>query len=153
MFLTCFFVCSLFHFLQEAECAYVIVLMAVFWCTEVLPLAVTALLPALLFPLFGIMKSKDVSKITAAVCRIFPNRDELLFTHVTLCDPAVSGVYAVPEGHKPVVCGGTAGCSSSGALESAQAHRLEGAALCWCASSTVSGSDAHPQILCLTCDL
>ncbi|XP_026154393.1 solute carrier family 13 member 5 [Mastacembelus armatus] len=44
----------------EAECAYVIVLMAVYWCTEVLPLAVTALLPALLFPLFGIMKSKDV---------------------------------------------------------------------------------------------
>ncbi|XP_045930648.1 solute carrier family 13 member 5 [Micropterus dolomieu] len=45
---------------SEAECAYVIVLMAVFWCTEVLPLAVTALLPAVLFPLFGIMKSKDV---------------------------------------------------------------------------------------------
>ncbi|XP_010734964.2 solute carrier family 13 member 5 [Larimichthys crocea] len=45
---------------SEAECAYVIVLMAVYWCTEVLPLAVTALLPALLFPLFGIMKSKDV---------------------------------------------------------------------------------------------
>lgn len=47
--------------LQEAECAYVIILMAVYWCTEVLPLAVTALLPALLFPLFGIMESKDVS--------------------------------------------------------------------------------------------
>ncbi|XP_028274539.1 solute carrier family 13 member 5 [Parambassis ranga] len=45
---------------SEAECAYVIVLMAVYWCTEVLPLAVTALLPALLFPLFGIMESKDV---------------------------------------------------------------------------------------------
>uniref|UniRef100_A0A8C4NX65 Solute carrier family 13 member 5b n=1 Tax=Dicentrarchus labrax TaxID=13489 RepID=A0A8C4NX65_DICLA len=45
---------------SEAECAYVIVLMAVYWCTEVLPLAVTALLPALLFPLFGIMQSKDV---------------------------------------------------------------------------------------------
>uniref|UniRef100_A0A3B4AAP1 Uncharacterized protein n=1 Tax=Periophthalmus magnuspinnatus TaxID=409849 RepID=A0A3B4AAP1_9GOBI len=44
----------------EAECAYVIVLMAVYWCSEVLPLAITALLPALLFPLFGIMKSKDV---------------------------------------------------------------------------------------------
>ncbi|CAL8353417.1 unnamed protein product [Lota lota] len=43
-----------------AECAYVIILMAVFWCTEALPLAVTALLPALLFPLFGIMQSKDV---------------------------------------------------------------------------------------------
>lgn len=44
----------------EAECAYVIVLMAVYWCTEVLPLAITALLPAVLFPAFGIMQSKDV---------------------------------------------------------------------------------------------
>lgn len=44
--------------------------MAVFWCTEVLPLAATALLPALLFPLFGIMESKDVSEITRALWRI-----------------------------------------------------------------------------------
>ncbi|CAB1432827.1 unnamed protein product [Pleuronectes platessa] len=44
----------------EAECGYVIILMAVYWCTEVLPLAVTALLPTLLFPFFGIMQSKDV---------------------------------------------------------------------------------------------
>lgn len=47
---------------QQAECAYVIILMAVYWCTEVLPLAITAILPALLFPLFGIMPSQDVSK-------------------------------------------------------------------------------------------
>ncbi|XP_077466751.1 Na(+)/citrate cotransporter [Stigmatopora argus] len=45
---------------SQAECAYVIILMAVYWCTEVLPLAVTALLPALLFPLFGIMDSQSV---------------------------------------------------------------------------------------------
>ncbi|XP_028817565.1 solute carrier family 13 member 5 [Denticeps clupeoides] len=45
---------------REASCAYVIVLMAVYWCTEALPLAVTALLPAVLFPAFGIMKSKEV---------------------------------------------------------------------------------------------
>ncbi|XP_038817684.1 solute carrier family 13 member 5-like [Salvelinus namaycush] len=45
---------------KEAECAYVIILMAVYWCTEALPLAVTALLPAVLFPMFGIMQSKDV---------------------------------------------------------------------------------------------
>uniref|UniRef100_A0A8C7SK47 Solute carrier family 13 member 5a n=1 Tax=Oncorhynchus mykiss TaxID=8022 RepID=A0A8C7SK47_ONCMY len=45
---------------SEARCAYVIALMAVYWCTEVLPLAVTALLPAVLFPLFGIMESKQV---------------------------------------------------------------------------------------------
>ncbi|MCI4386402.1 hypothetical protein PGIGA_G00061780 [Pangasianodon gigas] len=43
-----------------ASCAYVIALMAVYWCTEVLPLAVTALLPVVLLPLFGIMDSKEV---------------------------------------------------------------------------------------------
>ncbi|XP_044227630.1 solute carrier family 13 member 5-like isoform X1 [Thunnus albacares] len=45
---------------SEAACAYVIALMAVYWCTEVLPLAVTALLPTILFPVLGIMESKDV---------------------------------------------------------------------------------------------
>lgn len=45
---------------QEAECAYILILMAVYWMTEVLPLSITALLPALLFPLFGIMKSSQV---------------------------------------------------------------------------------------------
>uniref|UniRef100_A0A673ABY4 Solute carrier family 13 member 5b n=1 Tax=Sphaeramia orbicularis TaxID=375764 RepID=A0A673ABY4_9TELE len=60
-FCLCFHLCVLFFFLiQEAECAYIIILMAVYWCTEVLPLAITALMPALLFPLFGIMQSKDV---------------------------------------------------------------------------------------------
>ncbi|XP_026213283.1 solute carrier family 13 member 5a [Anabas testudineus] len=44
----------------EAACAYVIALMAVYWCTEALPLAVTALLPTILFPVLGIMESKDV---------------------------------------------------------------------------------------------
>uniref|UniRef100_A0A8D2IZC6 Solute carrier family 13 member 5 n=1 Tax=Varanus komodoensis TaxID=61221 RepID=A0A8D2IZC6_VARKO len=34
--------------------------MAVFWCTEVIPLAITALLPVVLFPMFGILESKKV---------------------------------------------------------------------------------------------
>ncbi|NXB36227.1 S13A2 protein, partial [Eulacestoma nigropectus] len=45
---------------QEAECGYVIIVMALFWCTEALPLAVTALLPVLLFPLMNIMDSTTV---------------------------------------------------------------------------------------------
>ena len=36
-------------------------LMAFWWITEVLPLAVTALLPVVLFPVFGIADGKDVS--------------------------------------------------------------------------------------------
>jgi len=39
----------------------VALLMAVWWITEVVPLAVTSLLPVALFPLFGIMNGKDVS--------------------------------------------------------------------------------------------
>ncbi|XP_046714613.1 solute carrier family 13 member 1 [Silurus meridionalis] len=46
---------------QVAQCAFTLVLMAIFWITEALPLSVTALLPALLFPLFGIMKSSVVA--------------------------------------------------------------------------------------------
>uniref|UniRef100_A0A8D0GAR6 Solute carrier family 13 member 5 n=1 Tax=Sphenodon punctatus TaxID=8508 RepID=A0A8D0GAR6_SPHPU len=45
---------------SEAQCGYVIILMAVYWCTEVIPLAVTALLPVILFPMFGILESKKV---------------------------------------------------------------------------------------------
>ncbi|XP_053340548.1 solute carrier family 13 member 1 [Clarias gariepinus] len=46
---------------KEAECAFTLVLMAVFWMTEAMPLSVTALFPALLFPLFGVMKSSEVA--------------------------------------------------------------------------------------------
>lgn len=46
--------------LQEAKCGYAIILMALYWCTECIPLAVTALLPVVLFPMMGIMKAGDV---------------------------------------------------------------------------------------------
>jgi len=36
-------------------------LMAIWWITEVIPLAITALLPVVLFPLFGVMNGKAVS--------------------------------------------------------------------------------------------
>lgn len=47
--------------LQEANCGYVIILMALYWCTECIPLAVTALLPVILFPFLGIMEAEKVS--------------------------------------------------------------------------------------------
>lgn len=37
------------------------VLMAIWWITEVVPLAVTSLLPVVLFPAFGILNGKTVS--------------------------------------------------------------------------------------------
>ncbi|KFO78160.1 Solute carrier family 13 member 1, partial [Cuculus canorus] len=46
---------------KEAECAYTLFVVAIFWLTEALPLAVSALLPAFMFPLFGIMESKQVA--------------------------------------------------------------------------------------------
>ncbi|XP_014694637.2 solute carrier family 13 member 1 [Equus asinus] len=46
---------------KEAECAYVLFVVAIFWLTEALPLSVTALLPGLMFPLFGIIPSKTVA--------------------------------------------------------------------------------------------
>ncbi|XP_029485790.2 solute carrier family 13 member 2-like [Oncorhynchus nerka] len=44
----------------EAKCGYAIILMALYWCTECMPLAVTALLPVVLFPMMGIMESAEV---------------------------------------------------------------------------------------------
>ncbi|KAM6152401.1 solute carrier family 13 member 1 isoform 2-T2 [Erethizon dorsatum] len=46
---------------KEAECAYVLFIVAIFWVTEALPLSVTALLPGLMFPMFGILPSTQVA--------------------------------------------------------------------------------------------
>ncbi|CAH6778340.1 Slc13a1 [Phodopus roborovskii] len=46
---------------KEAECAYVLFVVAIFWITEALPLSITALLPGLMFPMFGIMPSTHVA--------------------------------------------------------------------------------------------
>ncbi|XP_078080737.1 Na(+)/citrate cotransporter-like isoform X3 [Mustelus asterias] len=47
---------------KEAYCGFIVLIMAVYWCTEVIPLAVTSFLPILLFPMFGIMPSKTVCR-------------------------------------------------------------------------------------------
>ncbi|XP_053337721.1 Na(+)/citrate cotransporter-like isoform X1 [Clarias gariepinus] len=45
---------------SEAKCGFLLILMAVYWCTECLPLAITALLPVIFFPLLGIMTAEQV---------------------------------------------------------------------------------------------
>ncbi|KAL3857545.1 hypothetical protein ACJMK2_012199 [Sinanodonta woodiana] len=47
---------------SEALCAYAVIVMAVYWLTEALPIAVTSLLPIFLFPVLGLMTAKDVSE-------------------------------------------------------------------------------------------
>jgi len=48
---------------QEMKCAYTIILMAVYWIFEVLPLAVTSLLPLVFYPFFRISKAGEISKM------------------------------------------------------------------------------------------
>lgn len=46
---------------EIGRCAAVAVLMAIWWVTEALPLAVTSLLPVALFPMLGLMKGSAVA--------------------------------------------------------------------------------------------
>ena len=43
-------------------CAAIVIWMAIWWFTEAVPIAVTSLLPIVLFPLFGVMNSSDTLK-------------------------------------------------------------------------------------------
>ncbi|WAR03666.1 S13A3-like protein [Mya arenaria] len=46
---------------QQSAAGFCLLLMAVYWATEAFPIAVTALLPVLIFPLTGVMTGKKVS--------------------------------------------------------------------------------------------
>uniref|UniRef100_A0A3B4Y3B0 Solute carrier family 13 member 4 n=1 Tax=Seriola lalandi dorsalis TaxID=1841481 RepID=A0A3B4Y3B0_SERLL len=47
--------------LIEACCAYVLMVTAVYWVSEAVPLGAAALVPAFLYPLFGVLKSSEVA--------------------------------------------------------------------------------------------
>ena len=47
--------------LQAARAAYVIAIMSVYWVTEVVPIAVTALLPLIFFPALGVLSAEDTA--------------------------------------------------------------------------------------------
>ncbi|KAK7088007.1 Na(+)/citrate cotransporter-like [Littorina saxatilis] len=47
---------------REARCGYVVLVMAVMWLTEAIPIPATALLPIFMFPMCGVQVAQDVSK-------------------------------------------------------------------------------------------
>lgn len=51
------------HGSKQAWCAYVVVIMGYFWIGEVLPLAVTSLIPVFAFPLLGIETAHRISGV------------------------------------------------------------------------------------------
>ncbi|CAH2276618.1 solute carrier family 13 member 4 [Pelobates cultripes] len=51
----------LWHPSSESSCAYVLIVTAVYWVSEAVPLGAAALVPAFLFPLFGLLKSSEVA--------------------------------------------------------------------------------------------
>uniref|UniRef100_A0A3P8WIL1 Solute carrier family 13 member 4 n=1 Tax=Cynoglossus semilaevis TaxID=244447 RepID=A0A3P8WIL1_CYNSE len=51
----------LIHPSSEACCAYVLIVTAVYWVAEAVPLGAAALVPAFLYPLFGVLKSSEVA--------------------------------------------------------------------------------------------
>lgn len=42
---------------EPMVCAYVLLLMAIYWITAALPLPVTSLIPLIAFPLFGVLST------------------------------------------------------------------------------------------------
>jgi len=59
--------------LKAGRCAYGVLLMATFWVTEAIPMAVTAVLPVVVFPWLGVMDTPEVCKNYFKVCCVRAN--------------------------------------------------------------------------------
>nr|XP_050850092.1 protein I'm not dead yet-like [Vespula vulgaris] len=57
---------------MEVRCAFVVLIMAGYWITEVFPMAITSLIPIVLFPCFGILN-------TAETCSCYMNDTIMVF--------------------------------------------------------------------------
>lgn len=108
--------------LQEAKCGFVIILMAIYWCTECLPLAVTALLPVIFYPMLGIMDAPEVFPFSA-----FIQKDYVTYSNMSLSKiqpflfvhPPV-GLCAVPERLQHVIYRWAVGCYCCREVEATQ---------------------------------
>lgn len=66
---------------QEASCAYVLIVTAIYWVSEAVPLGAAALVPAFLYPLFGVMKSSEVRVVYFS---FLPSSGNVKYPRVTL---------------------------------------------------------------------
>lgn len=91
-----------FFWFQEAKCAYCIIVMAVYWITEALPIAVTSLLPIILFPMVGLLSAKDVSNKYLNVSTVYkfwePNFTSFMqLSHITHCSLSINKRHPSPH--------------------------------------------------------
>lgn len=49
--------------IPEYRCMYIMLIMAIYWVTEALPLPVTSMIPIIAFPIAGIMSSEDTCRL------------------------------------------------------------------------------------------
>ncbi|CAG0889924.1 unnamed protein product, partial [Darwinula stevensoni] len=57
---------------MEGRCAYVVLIMAAYWMTEAVPLAITSIIPVFLFPLLGVLG-------TSKVCTVYLKETNMMF--------------------------------------------------------------------------
>ena len=73
--------------------AAVILLMAIWWITEAIPLSATALLPIVLFPLLGIMRGRLVPAANQIDFETVSMRNGLIPSDLDIVFPNVAGQY------------------------------------------------------------
>ena len=73
--------------------AAVIVLMAIWWITEAIPLAATALLPIVLFPLLGIMRGREIAAGNRIDFSLVKFNEGFSASDFDITFPSVAGQY------------------------------------------------------------
>ena len=67
---------------QRELCGYVLLVMGVYWATEAIPMAMTALLPIVFLPVMGILSVKDIAAIFVKVCLNKVSKTDLYNSHL-----------------------------------------------------------------------